>query len=61
MERYEEDPAIPSVSMSATYLATFFVIALLAFGAFLLVDITGTLIPEIVGTVDKPASELSPH
>ena len=47
--------------MSATYLATFFVIALLLFGAFLFVEFTSTFIPEIVATVDQPASELSPR
>ena len=61
MEHYEEDLATPSVSMSATYLATFFVIALLLFGAFLFVQFTGSLIPEIVATLDQPASELSPR
>jgi hypothetical protein len=55
MERYEEDS---SVSMSATYLAIFFVVALFAFGAFLFVQLTGSLVPQVVATMEQPAPEL---
>ena len=51
----------PPVNMSKTYMAAFFVIALLAGGVFLVWEATGGLLPEIVATIGEPASELSPR
>ena len=53
--------APPPVNMSKTYMAALFVIVLLAGGVFLVSEATGGLLPEIVATIDQPASELSPR
>lgn len=62
MDWFQEGIAAPPpVNMSKTYMAAFFVIALLSGGVFLVWEATGGLLPEIVATIDQPASELSPR
>ena len=62
MDWFQEGIAAPPpVNMSKTYMAALFVIVLLAGGVFLVWEATGGLLPEIVATIDQPASELSPR
>ena len=62
MEWFQEglaDP--PHASMSTTYMATFFVIALLFGGLFMAWEATHGLLSEVVATIEQPPSELSPR
>ena len=62
MEWFQEglsDP--PHASMSTTYMATFFVIALLVGGLFLAWEATHDFLLEVVATIEQPASEIAPH
>jgi hypothetical protein len=47
--------------MSTTYMATFFVIALLVGGLFLAWEATHGLPSEVVATIEQPSSEPSPR
>jgi hypothetical protein len=47
--------------MSTTYMATFFVIALLVGGLFLAWEATHGLLSEVVATIEQPSSEPSPR
>jgi hypothetical protein len=59
MKHYQEDVAGPaSATMSTTFLATFLVIALLVGGAFLFWHLTGTMMPEMIASVDPTAHAL---
>ena len=51
----------PYANMSTTYMATFFVIALLVGGLFLAWEATHGLLLDVVATIEQLASELSPH
>ena len=62
MEWFQEglaDP--PHASMSTTYMATFFVIALFVGGLFLAWEATHGLLLDVVATIEQPASEIAPH
>jgi hypothetical protein len=60
MEHHDEDAATPAsgTTMSTTFLATFLVIALLVGGAFLFWHLTGTMMPEMIASVDPTAHAL---
>jgi hypothetical protein len=59
MEHHDEDPTTPvSGTMSTTFLTTFFVIALLVGGVSLFWHLTGTMVPEMIASVDPTAHAL---
>jgi hypothetical protein len=60
MEHHDEDPATPAsgTTMSTTFLATFFVIALLVGGVSLFWHLTGSIVPEMFASVDPTAQAL---
>ena len=58
-DHHDEDATTPaSGTMSTTFLATFFVIALLVGGVFLFWHPTGTMMPEMIASVDPTAHAL---
>jgi hypothetical protein len=61
MEEYQEDLGGPAsgATMSTTFLATFFVIALLVGGVSLFWHLTGPMVPEMIASVDPAAQVLS--
>jgi hypothetical protein len=60
MEDYQEDLGGPAsgATMSTTFLATIFVIALLVGGVTLFWNLTGTMVPEMIASVDPTAQAL---
>jgi hypothetical protein len=60
MEDYQGDLGGPAngATMSTTFLATFFVIALLVAGASLFWHLTGPMVPEMIASVDPNAHAL---
>ena len=60
MEDYQEDLCGPATgAMSTTFLATFFVIALLVGGVFLFWNLAGPMVSEILASGD-PAAQVLP-
>lgn len=60
MEHDQEDLDGPAsgTTMSTTFLATFFVIALLVGGVYLFWHLTGPMVPEMIASVDPTAQAL---
>ena len=60
MEDYQKDLGGPAsgATMSTTFLATFFVIALLVGGVSLLWNLTGPMVPKMIASVDPTAQVL---
>jgi hypothetical protein len=60
MEDNQEGPGGPArgATMSTTFLATFFVIALLVGGVSLFWHLAGPMVPEMIASVDTTAQAL---